>query len=82
MDELQNFHKSDDTPKASMSPWKITGWICAAVIVISVLSCIVMAGFRSNGLVTVTALEGTSEPRDHILPLIKQMKRFRIMRSS
>jgi hypothetical protein len=56
------------------SPWKITGWICAGIVAASVIACIAMAVGRSDGLssVTVTALPGTKEPRDHGVPFVKQ----------
>ena len=57
-----------------MSPWRLTGWLCACVIAVSVVACVIMAGIRSTGLteITVTALDEASEPRDHNLPFIKQ----------
>jgi len=63
-------HKHERT----VSPWRITSWICCGVIVISVVSCVILAAVRSEGLtkVKVTALEGDKEPRDHGLPLINQ----------
>ena len=57
-----------------MNPWRITGWACAAVIVGSVIACIVMAISRSDGLVsvTVTAIDPAKEPTDHNIPLVNQ----------
>ena len=57
-----------------MSPWRLTGWICGGIVAASVISCIALAAVRSTGLssVTVTALPGTKEPRDHGLPFVKQ----------
>ena len=57
-----------------LSPWRLTGWICVGVIVVSVAACILLAALRSRGLtaVKVTALDGFPEPRDHHLPLVKQ----------
>ncbi len=70
--EKEKSHMNNQSTK--LSPWKLTGWICAGVIGVSVLLCVVMAVVRSNGLtaVTVTALEDTIEPRDHDLPFVKQ----------
>lgn len=50
------------------------GWICVVVVTASVIACIAMAMMRSTGLttVTVTALNESSEPRDHRIPLIKR----------
>lgn len=61
-------------PATTTSPWRVIGWVCAGVIVTSVISCIVMAAVRSVGLtqITVTALDGESEPRDHKIPFVKQ----------
>jgi hypothetical protein len=44
-------------------------------MVVSVLSCIVMAVIRSNALVeiTVNTIDGDSEPLDCKLPLVKQL---------
>ena len=68
-DEL---HKTDTT----VSPWRITSWICCGVIAISVVSCVVLAAVRSEDLtkIKVTAFDGDKEPRDHSLPLIKQIE--------
>ncbi len=67
---------SDEATKSetSISPWRITSWICCSVVVISVIFCVIIAAIRSEGLtqVTVTALNEEAEPRDHALPLIKQ----------
>jgi hypothetical protein len=65
---------SEESPKTTVSPWKLIGWICAGVISASVIGCIVMAVVRSDGLtkVTVTALKQADEPRDHNLPLFKK----------
>ena len=56
------------------SPWKLIGWICVGIVAASVIACIALAAVRSDGLssVTVTALPGTKEPRDHGLPFVKQ----------
>lgn len=68
---------SDQQPKSeeSVSPWQFTSWVCCSVIVVSVVSCVVLAAARSEGLVRVkvTAFDADKEPRDHGLPLIKQM---------
>ena len=63
-----------DKTETAVSPWQITSWICCGVLVISVVSCVVLAVVRSEGLtqVKVTALDADKEPRDHSLPLIKQ----------
>ena len=60
--------------KTTAAPWQITSWICCLVIIISVLSCVVLAAVRSEGLtqIKVTALDANEEPRDHDLPLFKQ----------
>jgi len=54
--------------------WRITGRVCSAVIIASVLACVGIAIARSNGLVsvTVTALDPDAEPSDHSIPLVKQ----------
>lgn len=79
MDANKERHQEDDgvsnsTTVAAISPWRIASWICAGVIVISVLACVVIAVMRSEGitLITVTALDPESEPRDHDIPLIRQ----------
>lgn len=61
-------------PEKSSSPWRLMGWLCAAVVASSVVACLVMAGVRSKGLVqiTVTALDAASEPSDHNLPFVKK----------
>jgi hypothetical protein len=55
-----------------MSPWRITSWVCAAVVIGSVLACIWMASRRSAALVavTVTALNPNDEPADLVVPLV------------
>jgi len=65
---------SDQTASSRPSAWQITRLICCAVVALSVLSCVAMAVYRSDGLtqVTVVALNPEAEPRDHILPLIKR----------
>ncbi|WP_296453815.1 hypothetical protein [Rubinisphaera sp.] len=52
--------------------WQITRLICFAIILLSVISCVVIAAIRSNGLtqVTVTALDWDNEPRDPIVPFM------------
>lgn len=69
--QISAFETADS---ANISPWRIVGWACAGIIVVSVGACVVMAGIRSVGLtqVTVTALDADSEPRDHSIPFIKQ----------
>jgi hypothetical protein len=59
-----------------MNAWRLTSWICAGVIIASVLACIAMATAGSNGLlaVKVTALDPAAEPVDHVVPLIKQQE--------
>lgn len=60
--------------KSPISPWRLTAWICAAVIIGSVVACVALAAVRSEGLtqITVTALNADEEPRDHDVPLFKQ----------
>lgn len=62
------------TKTQNTSPWRITQYLCLGVVVLSFLSCIATAAYRSKGLtqVTVTALDSATEPRDHDLPLINQ----------
>ena len=57
-----------------MNPWRITGMVCSAVVIDSVMGCVWMAVARSSGLVavTVTALDPAAEPFDHNIPLVKQ----------
>lgn len=57
-----------------MSPWRITGFVCGAVIVGSVLGCVALAISKSTGLVAVkvTALNAAKEPVDHPIPLVKR----------
>ncbi|MEM7314678.1 MAG: hypothetical protein AAF497_16140, partial [Planctomycetota bacterium] len=54
--------------------WRFTQLLCCGVILLSVLSCVVVAAIRSVGLtrVTVTALDKEAEPRDHDIPFVKQ----------
>ncbi len=56
------------------TPWRVTSWICAGILAISVLLCIVIAGIKSVGLtgVTITALDPANEPKDPVLPLVNQ----------
>jgi len=74
MPETSETSPAENAPPTAMSPWHLIGWVCAGVIVASVVACIVLAAIRSTGLtqVTVTALDGANEPRDHKLPLFKQ----------
>lgn len=73
-------HKDIDSQAGSrpirteFNPWKVAGWTCALAIIGSVVLCVAMAGFRSEGLthIKVTALPQTEEPRDHNLPFIKK----------
>ncbi len=71
--QTDSSHNSEQKP-ITLSPWKMVGWICGGVVVLSVLSCVVIAVMRSNGLtrVTVTALDPDAEPRDHELPFFKK----------
>ena len=48
--------------------------MCAGVIAVSVVACVIMAAIRSTGLteITVTAFDEASGPRDHNLAFIKQ----------
>ena len=57
-----------------MSAWRICGWVCVGVVVISVASCVALSAFQSVAVtdITVTALEPDAEPKDHNLPFIKQ----------
>ncbi len=57
-----------------MTAWRITGRVCAVVVLVSVLACVWMAIARSRGLVavTVTALDPAAEPSDHKIPFVKQ----------
>ncbi|HBN74529.1 MAG TPA: hypothetical protein DD473_01660 [Planctomycetaceae bacterium] len=69
--------QSDKTRTGStQSAWPMMRLICFGIILLSVISCVVIAAFRSNGLihVTVTALNSEVEPRDHNLPFIKQQE--------
>ena len=61
-----------------VSAWRITGWVCSAVVLVSVLACVSMAIARSDGLVsvTVTALKPDKEPVDHNVPLVKKRERL------
>jgi hypothetical protein len=54
--------------------WQYIEFMCIGVILLSVLSCFLMAAIGSVGLtkVTVTALDKNAEPRDHDFPFIKQ----------
>ncbi|MHC4400935.1 MAG: hypothetical protein ACYTG0_14760 [Planctomycetota bacterium] len=74
MEERQEALTPTELQRTAMSPWRLTGWLCAGVIGVSVVACVIMAAIRSNGLVqiTVTALDEASEPRDHNLPFIKK----------
>ncbi|WP_040351835.1 hypothetical protein [Blastopirellula marina] len=56
------------------SIWRLTQWICLCVVIVSLVACMAMAAVRSVGLtqVTVTALDQKAEPRDHLIPLVKQ----------
>jgi len=74
MQEPSEVPAVEEPQHTAVSPWRLAGWLCVGVIIVSVGACIVMAALRSNGLtkITVTALDAASEPRDHNLPLIKQ----------
>lgn len=65
---------SEPSEHPGISPWRLIGWVCAGVIAASVIACVVMAAMRSTGLtqITITALDQKFEPRDHLLPLVKQ----------
>jgi hypothetical protein len=62
------------TLSKQMNAWRITGRVCAVVVLVSVLACVWMAIARSRGLVavTVTALDPAAEPSDHKIPFVKQ----------
>ena len=66
--------ESNVAESAASSIWRYAKLVCSAVILMSVLSCVVMAAIRSVGLthVTITALDKDAEPRDHDIPFIKQ----------
>jgi hypothetical protein len=53
---------------------QVVRWGCVAIAVISLLSCVVLAAIKSEGLavVAITAIDPKKEPVDHALPLIKQ----------
>jgi len=74
MQETPTSPTPEESQQTAMSPWRLTGWLCGAIIAASVVACVVMAGMRSNGLIqiTVTALDAAAEPRDHNLPFVKQ----------
>ena len=74
MQETPEAPTPEGSQQTAMSPWRLTGWLCAGVITVSVVSCVIMAAIRSTGLtqITVTALDEAAEPRDHDLPFIKQ----------
>lgn len=57
------------------SVWRVCGWICVGVVILSVASCVALSAFQSVALtdITVTALEPESEPKDHGIPFIKQL---------
>ncbi len=66
---MKQHHKTteaEETSKQSLSLAKITGILCASVIFLSVISCIIMAAIRSHGLtkITVTATVNAKEPID------------------
>lgn len=65
---------TDQTASVRPSAWQITRLICFGVVALSVLSCVAIAAYRSDGLtqVKVVALDPDAEPRDHDLPLIKR----------
>ncbi|QDU04696.1 hypothetical protein V6x_44260 [Gimesia chilikensis] len=66
---------TDPTPEPrSRSPWAITSLVCSGVVLFSVLACVALAAWQSEGLtqVKVTALDAGKEPRDHGIPLLKQ----------
>ena len=56
------------------SPWRIIGWVCAGVVVASVIACVAIAALRSEGLtaLTITVLDPESEIRDHNIPIVNQ----------
>lgn len=74
MQEITEAAIINEPQNTSISPWRLIGWLCAGLIAASILTCVVMAAVRSAGLteITVTALDAASEPRDHVLPLVKQ----------
>jgi len=74
MSDSEKSESHDDGRLGTMPPRRVIGWICIAVVVVSLVSCVVMAGMRSEGLVqvTVTALDEAAEPRDHNIPLFKK----------
>src|SRR5262245_11705190 len=53
---------------------RLTRWLSLGIMAGSLISCAMIATTHSIGLVdvTMTALPGTVEPKDHDLPLIKQ----------
>jgi len=57
-----------------MNAWRLTGWVCATVVVLSVAASVLMAIGRSWSLVsvTVTALDPSKEPSDHDIPLFRR----------
>ncbi len=73
MDSITQFETETTNPKAS--PWHICGWICAIVIGLSVLSCLVLSAIQSVAFteITITALDREAEPKDHQLPYVKQL---------
>ncbi|QDU39086.1 hypothetical protein Mal4_34210 [Maioricimonas rarisocia] len=62
-------------PASPVTGWRLLSWVCCAVVAVSLVTCLVIAAARSEGLtqVTVTALDGEAEPRDHQLPFVKQV---------
>ena len=57
-----------------VSAWRICGWVCVSVVVLSIASCVALSAFQSVAVtdITVTALDKDAEPRDHNLPFFKQ----------
>ncbi len=74
MQETPEAITPEESQQTAVSLWRLTAWLCAFVIAVSVVACVIMAAIRSTGLtqVKVTALDEASEPRDHNLPFIKR----------
>ncbi|WP_339749464.1 hypothetical protein [uncultured Rubinisphaera sp.] len=65
-------HPANSRFDSTHPAWQIARLICFAIILLSVISCVVIAAIRSNGLtqVTVTVLDPEIEPRDPIVPFM------------
>jgi hypothetical protein len=63
------------TATKPISAWRLCGWVCVSVVILSVASCIVLSAFQSVALtdITVTAIDPLVEPKDHGIPLLKQV---------